>query len=75
MMAADRIAPSGAMAQRANAAANGIDPQVTRLCRINVLVNGNAHTLIHTANIAARKAISARRHDIAQELPERQIPS
>ena len=74
MMAADRIAPDGAMAQRAIAAANGIDRLVTRLCRFIVLVTGIALTLILTANVAARYAFSAGGLDMAQELPERLFP-
>ena len=73
MMAADRIA-LGAMAQRAIAAANGIDRLVTRLCRFIVLVTGIALTLILTANVAARYAFSAGGLDMAQELPERLFP-
>jgi TRAP-type C4-dicarboxylate transport system permease small subunit len=74
MMAADRIAPTGAMAQRAVAAANGIDRLVTRFCRLIVLVTGIALTLILTANVAARYAFSAGGLDVAQELPERLFP-
>lgn len=74
MMAADRIAPPTATAQRAIAVANGIDRLVTRLCRFVVLVTGLALTVILTANVAARYAFSAGGLDAAQELPERLFP-
>jgi TRAP-type C4-dicarboxylate transport system permease small subunit len=74
MMAADHIAPQGAMAGRAIATANGIDWLVTHVCRFIVLVTGLALTLILTANVAARYAFSAGGLDAAQELPERLFP-
>jgi TRAP-type transport system small permease protein len=74
MMAEDRISPSTPMAQRAIAAANGIDRLITRFCRLIVLVTGLALTVILTANVAARYAFSAGGLDMAQELPERLFP-
>jgi TRAP-type transport system small permease protein len=74
MMAADHIAPPTPMAQRAIAAANGIDRLITRFCRFVVLVTGLALTVILTANVAARYAFSAGGLDMAQELPERLFP-